>query len=344
MSETNTPSSSVAHPHEFWKGVPNFLSKQDLIRLSRLTPWKAFRAVGIEWAMTLGMIALSEAYWHPALYAFAVIFIGARQHAFTILGHEGSHFILLKNRFWNEWAADLLMWWPTFYDARSYRVIHAPHHQYLATEKDANRKLWNTHNPDGTYRQEWVYPKSPGELTARILYNSCGIPGGIRLIKRAIELVGGAFGKNRKGNEVVRLAFYASVFGALTYFHAWSQFLMYWVIPYCTWRYTVNYIRYVLEHYAVPTHHAYNLTRTTVPSWFDLMFFLPRNISFHIEHHFYPSIPFYNLPEAHALMMENAEFRRIAHITRGVGQGLIECTRLKTPESGSASQNTQISA
>ena len=42
----------------------------------------------------------------------------------------------------------------------------------------------------------------------------------------------------------------------------------------------------------------------TGPRWLLWLFF-PHHVNFHIEHHMYPSIPFYNLPRAHAEMLKH---------------------------------------
>jgi Fatty acid desaturase len=76
-----------------------------------------------------------------------------------------------------------------------------------------------------------------------------------------------------------KLAFYASVAGALTLFGAWSAFLLYWLVPYCTWHIAVQYTRLICEHSAVESdEEEYGITRTTIPTWLESIFILPRNV------------------------------------------------------------------
>jgi fatty acid desaturase len=52
---------------------------------------------------------------------------------------------------------------------------------------------------------------------------------------------------------------------------------------------------------------------------------LPRSIGYHIEHHWYPSVPFYNLPTLHARLMERAEFRAHAQCSHALLDSLWQC-------------------
>jgi fatty acid desaturase len=53
----------------------------------------------------------------------------------------------------------------------------------------------------------------------------------------------------------------------------------------------------------------------------------PKNVNFHIEHHFYPSVPFYRLPQLHRTLMSKAEFKDSVHVTRSYLGVLRECVR-----------------
>ena len=51
-----------------------------------------------------------------------------------------------------------------------------------------------------------------------------------------------------------------------------------------------------------------------------------RNIGYHIEHHWYPSVPFYNLPQLHARLAAQPELVAHAQVTRSVFASLSQCT------------------
>ena len=64
-------------------------------------------------------------------------------------------------------------------------------------------------------------------------------------------------------------------------------------------------------------------TRTTIPTWLESIFILPCNVGYHLEHHWYPSVPFY--PELHRALMERHGFREHAVVRRSVLASLGEC-------------------
>ena len=69
-----------------------------------------------------------------------------------------------------------------------------------------------------------------------------------------------------------KIAFYSSIAGALTFFEAWPGFLLFWLVPFCTWHIAVQYVRIICEHSAVESDEAeYAITRTTVPTFIELL-------------------------------------------------------------------------
>jgi fatty acid desaturase len=125
-----------------------------------------------------------------------------------------------------------------------------------------------------------------------------------------------------------KIAFYGSVAAALTVFGAWHAFLLYWIVPYCTWHIAAQYIRLICEHSAVESEEEeYAITRTTIPTLLESIFILPGNVGYHIEHHWYPSVPFYRLPELHQALMQREGFRQNAVVRRSVLASLGECVR-----------------
>jgi len=68
-----------------------------------------------------------------------------------------------------------------------------------------------------------------------------------------------------------------------------------------------------------------------VASVMDRLFLAPKHIGLHLDHHLYPSVPFYRLPELHALLGENETYRASAHESAGYWQVLRECVRSDSP-------------
>lgn len=75
--------------------------------------------MGFHWATTIPVAIV------------AIILVGAGQHQLTGLAHEGSHYILFRNRYLNDLAADLLTMFPMFASIYHYRLQHLAHHQFV---------------------------------------------------------------------------------------------------------------------------------------------------------------------------------------------------------------------
>ncbi len=70
-------------------------------------------------------------WWNVPLTAVSVIVIGACQHQFGGVIHEGTHYILFENRRFNELASDWLAAFPIYTSTYAFRLHHLAHHQFV---------------------------------------------------------------------------------------------------------------------------------------------------------------------------------------------------------------------
>ncbi len=260
----------VEHPHNTSRVILERLPAAKIKELSALDPAKALGATAVEWVSIAAAIALSSYFWHPALYLIAVIFIGARQHALLILGHDASHYRYLPTRWQNDLFANLFLMWPMFASVEGFRKFHGTHHQYTNLPADGNRHIWQTHDAAGELQPGWVFPKTRTGM-ALVLLRRAFFFTGIFWIFRGV--VGSLLIPSPHWMLAAKIGFYGSVAGALTYFDDWFAFLLYWLVPFCTWHIAVQYVRLICEHSAVESDvEEYGITRTTIPTWieFDL--------------------------------------------------------------------------
>jgi fatty acid desaturase len=82
---------------------------------------------GLEW------VRVSEVGWAGAIVIVILsgLLVGAGQHHLGVLGHEGSHRTLFRNRWLNEQASDWLCMYPIFTTTYMYRLQHLAHHQFV---------------------------------------------------------------------------------------------------------------------------------------------------------------------------------------------------------------------
>lgn len=323
--------SVLTHAHDCLAELPERLPSHEIKDLSQIENRKALLAIAGEWLAIAGAICLCLFFWHPLVYILAVMFIGARQHALLILLHDASHFILLSNRKWNNWLGNVLLGWPNFVTVQGFRCFHSEHHRHLNTELDSNRELWDTHNEFGELKDWLVFPKTVagmiGVLAQRVLMGT-----GIFWIFRGFMAMLLPSARSRTAyplaQAVAQMVFYVFLAAVITWFGFWSAFLLYWIVPYCTWHVLIQYIRIICEHSAVQADVApFDMTRTTIPRFWERVFVLPRNIGYHHEHHWYPGVPFYNLPELHRRLVRKTCFGQYANVNNSVVQSLGECVR-----------------
>jgi fatty acid desaturase len=133
---------------------------------------------------------------------------------------------------------------------------------------------------------------------------------------------------------IARLVYLAALAAMIVWLHLGLPFLLYWVVPYLTWMQVCFHVRSIAEHWGIRGRHGvYAQTRTVVASLFDRLFLVPNNVGYHLEHHLYPSVPFYRLPELHTRLMALPAYRDSAHVTRGYFNALRECSlRIETQE------------
>ena len=188
-----------------------------------------------------------------------------------------------------------------------------------------------THTRTECSLTEWQYPKSRLGLAAVLLKRGLVITG---LWWMTRGLLSSIVVRERPAVIVLRYTYFAGLAALITLTNTWSVFLLYWLVPYCTWHMVIQYARLICEHSAVHSAApAYQVTRTTIPTRLESLFILPRNIGYHIEHHWYPSVPFYRLPELHARLMQIPDFRLYANIKRSVLHSLVDCTRAEVHRS-----------
>jgi fatty acid desaturase len=325
------------HPHNTTRQIPERLPPEKIRELSRLKPARAIATTLGKWGLIAAAIAICASFWHPVLYVVAVLIIGSCQHALLILGHDASHYRILSGRWQNDLFANLFMMWPTFASVEGFRKFHSTHHQYTNLPNDGNRHIWYTHDAAGELAPDWQFPKTRLGLASLLLRRAAFLTGLFWILR---GLVGSTIVPSPGWMRAARFGFYATSVAILTYFDVWLAFLLYWIVPFCTWHIAAQYIRLICEHSGVESdQEEYSITRSTIPTWPESVFILPCNVGYHLEHHWYPSVPFYHLPQLHRALMERQGFRTHAVVRRSVFASLGECIR--EAAALSASQNSR---
>ena len=183
---------------------------------------------------------------------------------------------------------------------------------------------------------EWRFPKTPYALMILLASDALGI-GFAKFLVVALNLPKEPRAERTARERTfanARRAFLLCLLAVIVLLHLGLPLLLYWVIPYLTWMQLCFHVRSIAEHFALRGGRGvYGQTRTVIPSLLDRLFLVPKNVGYHLEHHLYPSVPFYRLPELHAKLMALPAYRGSAHVTRGYWNVLRECTARSGGES-----------
>lgn len=277
-------------------------------------------AIIFNWLIIIGMAYLSIQLSNILVYFIALLVIGARMHALAILMHDASHFRFMKNRKWNDLITNFTTMYFLFLTIEQYRTNHLAHHKHLNTD----------HDPDWVskfQKKEFTFPQTKQDFFKTIASYFLliqGIKDAFWFVRR-FGLMEGKKKTNRNDPKLPKALFYITLIGVLTYLGWWTYFLLYWVVPYFSTFLMFQYIRSVAEHFGELAYDS-ELTgsRTVKTNFIERFLIAPHNVGYHLEHHLYPGVPYYNLPKLHELLMEDATFKDNAHITHGYWSGLIK--------------------
>jgi len=283
------------------RSLANPLQREDLKRLSQLNTPLSIALILSDLAIIALVAYISFNFLHPAFTVLAIMIIGNRQHSLLIQMHDASHGKISKNKLLNNIIGEVLCAWPLFITMRGYQAVHRKHHAHPNTHID----------PDFVAER---FPTNRNKMLKLLLSDLIGL-GAIEQFKNISKYKT----EVSQRMKVSRLLFYIGMVAAISYFGLWKAYLIYWIVPCFTWLKLALRLRSIADHtgpgvYNAP--HPFN-TRTIIPNWFDIIFFAPRNCSYHLVHHTYDTIPGFRLKEAHYEMMAVEEFAKRARVIHG---------------------------
>ena len=295
----------------------NLIDKKELGRFTGPDTGHWLAAVAVEWAIIAVTVwaCLSYPVWW--LWAAGFVVVGTRQHGLAVLAHDAAHHLVARPLVWNDLLGNFLTTYPMTFTVEGFRTTHLRHHWYLETPDDPS-KISVDHHP-----REWTFPMPKLSFFAMLLRDLTGLSqrSSASLLKYLWEVPGG------RAKHVARIALMhgsAIALCALTG-HVWAYLLL-WLAPLFTVAVACYRVRSIAEHsgfgpqegrYARTSVDSLISTRTTIEHPALQFVFAPYNISYHIEHHLYPSVPVFRLRRLHGRLRENPTYAANAHITRG---------------------------
>lgn len=269
--------------------------------LSQITGWRTVLAIAIDWVVIVAMFVFAMQVSQLWAWVFAGVVIAGRQHALLVLMHEASHYRMFKDKGLANAVSNWLCAYPVLIRAttENYRTGHIPHHQHVNTQRDTMIVQKMKKAP-----QEWAFPQSKGMFLKNLLKDVFGR--GIRDLKNFND-----DGIPREKKSLIKsdlTLFLLLVIGTISWFELWFPVLVLWFLPVFTILPVLLRLRYTAEHYAVKGTSDLTSSRNYFGPWWERAVLYPHNINYHLAHHLFPAVPFYNLPKLHALLLTIPEY------------------------------------
>ena len=327
--------------------------------------------------------------WGVLINAVAVLVLGAAQHQFGGAIHEGTHFLLFKDRRLNELASDWLAAFPIYTSTYQFRIHHLAHHQFVNDpERDPDiaqlkesghwldfpvppiELLWSfvkalsplklmaftliraKYSAVGFDRHAYVDPDDQGSkwpLRVGVIYG-VAVPIVVsELIRHAynetavavlvtatvvalaylLMVPERAFIQTRlapvishRATMIARVSYFAALYGTLTlvsvmgWAPAWHYFLLYWVVPLFTSFPVYMMLRQWVQH-GNADRGRYTNTRVFLTGPLARYAVFPWGMDYHLPHHLIASVPHYNLPRLHELLLRDPVYREKGVVLHG---------------------------
>ena len=234
----------------------------------------------------LGVVAWHSFHWAVTWSCFVAM--GYMQMGIMTFMHDCTHGVLFKKK-WKNWAFGTFAIIPMLISFISFKEDHLVHHRYNRSPKDPDAFTMGKRGI-GDYILFYAYALFGVFLTAIqfiLIYPLQQFRGKKALIHWGEILL----------HIIIAFAIY---------YWAKSQGIVAEVFAVWFWPLIFfgffNSVRFLAEHYGTPWNSGQLTgTRTVISNPVNSWFW--NNINYHIGHHMYPAVPWYNLQVLHALML-----------------------------------------
>ena len=218
-------------------------------------------------------------------YPVAILILANQYSTLMLLGHEGVHGVLHKNRFVNRAFARYFCHFPFLISHTHYSMNHLRHHRYLGTNDDPDSNIYKQSYPSFS---KWV------AISIRDTINFSLLRRFLSYFNGSKSYFDGKYPYNIKTDYLSFYCFWALVVASVFFFGVQNYFSIYWSFPLILsmpWIQLMNSYQHYSEDGPI-AGLAYNIILQNKLQ----KYLFPININFHEVHHQRPDIPYYELP------------------------------------------------
>lgn len=278
----------AAHSRSLRVELASLLDHDQLRDLHLKHPWRHFLVLARQCSLlafgVLGAIFFRDSWW----WVFFATVEGLTIFNFTVLLHEVLHgLVFTKSRPRASRVLGLAYAVPSGISATQFTRWHLDHHAELGSEEGDPKR----HHLSPKLNRRWL----------KILYFT---PALFFIYFRAAARESVSYPQDLRSRIAIERAFssafHLSILSLTWFFAGWAVVSRVYLAPV----FVVFPVAFALnrlgQHYDICPEDPARWGTLVKPSWFWDFAYLWSN--YHLEHHYYPGVPFYNLPKLHRLL------------------------------------------
>ena len=265
------------------------LSTTELRALSQVNERRSIGLLVLDWLVIFAAILMASHSYDPLIWIVAIVVVARQQHALGVLMHDACHFRLLRSKSANDFVGHWFCAAPLFFSLKTYRFLHLTHHKDPMGPGDPDLAI----NGGYPIEKESFKRKITRDLTGRTFTKIVKF---YTAVPPNVTLESSWWARYPIPSGIL---FNVLLFKLIDLMAGPTAFFVFWLLPLVTLLPFMLRIRALAEHAGFePNPDQSQNARTMLPSW-QTWLMAPHNVNYHVEHHLYPSITFFRLPEAH---------------------------------------------
>jgi fatty acid desaturase len=285
--------------------------QQEIKSLSQLDNWHGVQALLEDYFFIIASI-LATYYISWYFYPLTILIIGSRQRALATLLHEAAHGVLAKNTYLNFVLGTFVSGYLIFQTFTGYKKSHVNyHHRHLGHP---------ILDPDFYFHiSEGLYNNNRNSFISRYIIMPIflsKVPNYIyTLFKDRLS-----FQKSQPIEIIVMITYILTIALVSWLLNLQNIVILFWIIPYLTTFQIIGWFLELSEHYPLVGNHDIDIymTRNRHSYWLEGFFLSIHNENYHLDHHLNPATPFWNLPKAHKIRLQDANYVKANALTGGI--------------------------
>jgi fatty acid desaturase len=263
----------------------------------------AIRALVLDYVVIV--LAISLFYHSFWFYPLSLCLIGSRQRALATILHEASHNALTKNSKLNRWFGTYLSGYLIFQTWQSYRKTHVYNHHVRLGDPMSDPDLKH-------YISSGLFDEPS---RSRFIWKFFIRPFVCLNVVTTLKylLVNRLLAEKDKSEYLKMGLSLAALITVGTYLTDWKFFFLFWLIPYLTTFQIFTWFIELAEHYPIVQSASCDLyaSRNRFSHPVEAFFTSIHGENFHLVHHLFPAVPFWNLKKAHSILLQDPDYARV---------------------------------